>query len=149
MVSVTVGWVGKLHVKRSSRLANSIHSWANKGPEMESTRAVEINGVRRMIISPPATTGIEGARFPRRRLCRGKPYGSLHTRHSVFSALTGAMKPGAGLIPPSFESRRHFRALEFTAESIDENKRSVQIFQDNDARPACGHSPVCIRLRQY
>jgi hypothetical protein len=34
VVSVTFGWLGKLHVN-DPRLANSIHSWANKAPDME------------------------------------------------------------------------------------------------------------------
>src|SRR5713101_1633398 len=49
LVSVTVGWVGKRHVKRSSRLANSTHSWANNGAETESSKTVEMSGVRRIL----------------------------------------------------------------------------------------------------
>src|ERR1700694_1239122 len=53
VVSVTVGCSGKTIVKRSSRLANST-SWANNDPETnrtkpEKTRAVEMNGIRRML----------------------------------------------------------------------------------------------------
>src|SRR6266404_4941706 len=41
--------MGKLHVKRSSRLANSIHSCANTGPETASANTAETSGVRRIL----------------------------------------------------------------------------------------------------
>src|SRR5579871_3380774 len=49
VVSVTFGWVGNRHVKRSSRLANSTHSWAKIGAATESATAIETSGVRRML----------------------------------------------------------------------------------------------------
>src|SRR5215472_17575447 len=49
VVSVTFGCVGNRHVKRSSRLANSTHSWAKIGTATESATAVEISGVRRIL----------------------------------------------------------------------------------------------------
>src|SRR5579871_3453538 len=49
VVSVTFGCVGNRHVKRSSRLANSTHSWANSGAVTESATAMEISGVRRIL----------------------------------------------------------------------------------------------------
>src|SRR5215472_10974101 len=49
VVSVTFGCVGNRHVKRSSRLANSTHSWAKSGAATESATAIEISGVRRML----------------------------------------------------------------------------------------------------
>src|SRR4051812_20420538 len=50
VVSVTVGWPGKVIVKRSSRLENSFQSCANDVPDMASTRAEDISGIRRMLI---------------------------------------------------------------------------------------------------
>src|SRR6266704_101575 len=84
VVCVIFGCVGKLQVKRSSLLANSIHSWANKGPETMKTKTDEMNGIKRMIVSPMAQAGIEWLRCPRCRPCRGKPCDSSHTHHSVF-----------------------------------------------------------------
>src|SRR5215469_15239785 len=49
VVSVTFGCVGNRHVKRSSRLANSTHSWAKSGAATESATAIEISGVRRIL----------------------------------------------------------------------------------------------------
>src|SRR5712692_9828412 len=41
-------------VKRSSRLTNSAHSWANDVPDIANTRADDMSGIRRMIDSPPS-----------------------------------------------------------------------------------------------
>src|SRR5688500_14957062 len=41
-------------VKRSSRLTNSVHSWANDVPDIANTRADDMSRVRRMIDSPPS-----------------------------------------------------------------------------------------------
>src|SRR5262245_43771383 len=39
-------------VKRSSRLTNSVHSWANDVPDIANTRADDMSSIRRMIDSP-------------------------------------------------------------------------------------------------
>jgi len=46
---VTFGSPGKVQVKRSSRLRNSVHSWANDVPDIATTNADEMSGIRRMI----------------------------------------------------------------------------------------------------
>src|SRR5262245_47803723 len=40
-------------VKRSSRLTNSVHSWANDVPDIATTRVDDMSSIRRMIDSPP------------------------------------------------------------------------------------------------
>src|SRR6267142_4218123 len=37
-----------MQVNRSSRLANSTQSWANEGPEIDSTKAADMSGIRRV-----------------------------------------------------------------------------------------------------
>src|SRR4029450_7090114 len=43
-------------VKRSSRLTNSVHSWANDVPDIANNRADDMSSIRRMIDSPPSRT---------------------------------------------------------------------------------------------
>src|SRR4051812_49967883 len=57
VVSVIVGWPGKVIVKRSSALENSVHSCANDVPEIATTRAADMNGISRTIDSPVPRTG--------------------------------------------------------------------------------------------
>jgi hypothetical protein len=38
--------------KRSSRLENSVHSWAKDVPDIANTRADDMSGIRRMIDLP-------------------------------------------------------------------------------------------------